>query len=125
MIEGPSSAKEEVINKYLGAKTDWKSFRGKKIFWLQNSSLAGQSPMVIAFVGYHQYDTWYPNWKKVGENLQDYYDIHGPGKVSVGTFSLWFLTRDKGEKEGPERKNEAKAVSELVVVHRSLSLLPS
>ena len=33
-------------------------------------------------------------WKKVGEKLQDYYDVHGPGKVPVDTFSLWTLIRD-------------------------------
>nr|KAF6422811.1 hypothetical protein HJG63_008612 [Rousettus aegyptiacus] len=32
--------------------------------------------------------------KKVGEKLQDYYDVHGPGKVPVDTFSLWTLIRD-------------------------------
>lgn len=45
---------------------------------------------------------WFPEegtakmetWKKVGERLQDYYDVHGPGKVPMDTFGLWTLIRD-------------------------------
>lgn len=33
-------------------------------------------------------------WKKVGESLQNYYDVHGPDKVPADTFSLWTLIRD-------------------------------
>lgn len=33
-------------------------------------------------------------WKRVGTKLQDYYDVHGPSKVPVDTFSLWTLIRD-------------------------------
>lgn len=44
---------------------------------------------------------WFPEegtmnletWKKVGERLQDYYDVHRPGRVPVDTFSLWTLIR--------------------------------
>nr|KAF6427819.1 hypothetical protein HJG63_008307 [Rousettus aegyptiacus] len=45
---------------------------------------------------------WFPEegtvnletWKKVREKLQDCYDVHGPGKVPVDTFSVWTLIRD-------------------------------
>ncbi|XP_021092000.1 endogenous retrovirus group K member 24 Gag polyprotein-like [Heterocephalus glaber] len=47
-------------------------------------------------------------WNKVGRQLQDYYDGHGPTKVPIDAFSLWALIRDsldprhEGERvEGP------------------------
>jgi hypothetical protein len=43
--------------------------------------------------------SWFPvegtvnlaNLKKVGERLQDYYDVHVPGIMPIDTFSLWSL----------------------------------
>lgn len=51
---------------------------------------------------YEKVCPWFPKegslnlktWSKVGERLQGYYDVHGPSKVLVDTFSLWNLIRD-------------------------------
>ena len=45
---------------------------------------------------------WFPEegtvsletWKKVGNQLQTYYSLHGPNRVPVDAFSLWTLIRD-------------------------------
>lgn len=45
---------------------------------------------------------WFPEegtvdlqtWKRVGQNLQEYYDTRGPTKVPIGTFGLWNLLKD-------------------------------
>ena len=41
--------------------------------------------------------------KKLGDRLQNYYDVHRPGKMPVGTFSLWALIRDSLD---PRHKRE-------------------
>ena len=45
---------------------------------------------------------WFPKegsvnietWEKVGERLRDYYNVHGPCKMPVDTFSLWNMIKD-------------------------------
>lgn len=34
-------------------------------------------------------------WEKFGERLQIYYDVHGPSKMPVDTFSLWILITNR------------------------------
>ena len=54
------------------------------------------------FLGFvEQVCPWFPGegtmsleiWK-IGKQIQTYYTLHGPNKVSVETFSLWTLIRD-------------------------------
>nr|KAF6418684.1 hypothetical protein HJG63_008732 [Rousettus aegyptiacus] len=72
---------------------------------------------------------WFPEegtvnletWKKVGEKLQDYYDVHGPGKVPVDTFSLWTLIRDSLD---PRHERE-KAKEDSQVIGKENETKPS
>ena len=57
---------------------------------------------------------WFPEdgtvnietWKKVGEQIQQYYSLHGAEKVPLDAYSLWDLIRDCLDPEHESKKLE-------------------
>ena len=57
---------------------------------------------------------WFPEdgnvnietWKKVGEQIQQYYSLHGAEKVPLDAYSLWTLIRDCLDPEHESKKLE-------------------
>nr|KAF6422819.1 hypothetical protein HJG63_008620 [Rousettus aegyptiacus] len=73
----------------------------KNMLWARGAKV-GQQPLCNFLDFIEKVCPWFPEegtvyietWKKAGEKLQDYYDVHGPGKVPADTFGLWTLIRD-------------------------------
>lgn len=77
--------------------------------------------------------SWFPEegtvsiaiWKKVGERLQNYYDVHRVGKILVDTFSLRPLNRAGREKWVLEKESEISSPETGVDVHHQDRRVPS